>query len=335
MTELAGAILEVMALEWGTAGILERLSNPFWFQSLGCLLGFDWHSSGLTTTTTGAIKEALKSIGKELGLFAAGGKGKSALKAPEQIDQKCEQRGLEAGELLIKVSRLTAKIDNSALQDGFSLYHHTIFFDKKGRWCVIQQGLNPESQMARRYHWYSESLKSFTSDPHSAVCCDVKGTVLNLVASEAEDNRRGILELSKEGEKVLPEIELVLKMPPHHHIDTRCINPARLKSTLLNLYERQVSNFEELLLTKGTGASFLRALALTSEVIYGTPVSYRDPARFSFAHGGKDGHPYPVNLKTYRHTIEVLKEMVNRAKMGHSDKLRAFRRLESLTSCAI
>ncbi|BAT70863.1 conserved hypothetical protein [Thermosulfidibacter takaii ABI70S6] len=327
MVELSSAILQVMVLEWGTKGIISRLADPFWFQALGCLLGFDWHSSGLTTTTTGAIKEALNKCGSELGLFAAGGKGKTALETPLQLAETCEKTGIEEGEKLIKVSRLTAKIDNNAVQDGYSLYHHVIFFDKEGNWCVVQQGLNPNNNMARRYHWLSESVKSFTEDPHHAVCCDNRGRILNLVASEAKENRKGMLELAKEGERALAEMELVLKMPLHHHIDKLSINLSRFKSVLVHTYERQVISFEELLLTKGVGASFLRALALTSEVVFGKPVSFKDPARFSFAHGGKDGHPYPVNLRIYKHTIEILKEIINKAKIGKTDKLKALRRL--------
>ncbi len=330
MRELAGEILEVMVYEWGSAKVIQRLADPFWFQSLGCLLGFDWHSSGLTTTTTGALKEALKEREKELGIFVAGGKGKTALKTLEEIDRKCDEVGIEKGREIKRASRLTAKVDNNALQDGYMLYHHTIFFTKDGHWCVIQQGMNENTAMARRYHWLGREGTNFTSDPHHAVCCNQKGKVLNLVASEAEGNRQAMVELAREGEKALAEMELVLKLPRHHYIGSDQINPKRFKSVLLSTYESKVRSFEELLLTKGAGSAFLRALALTSEVIYGEPVSFRDPARFSFAHGGKDGHPYPVSIRIYKHTIEMLKEILNKAKMGHTDKIKAFRRLSNL-----
>ncbi len=327
MVELSRCILEIMVMEWGSEGVLKRLADPFWFQSLGCLLGFDWHSSGLTTTTTGAIKEALKGIEGELGIFVAGGKGRSAIKTPEELERKSERYGVEAGKELIKASRLIAKVDSAAVQDGYSLYHHCIFFTRNGDYCVIQQGMDPSTRLARRYHWLSHRIKSFCEDPHAAVCCDVKRPSLNLVAKEARSNREGMVELSREGERILADVELVLKMPKHHEITKREINLVKIKSVLLKTYEAQPKTFEELLLVRGTGPAFLRALALTSEVIYGAPVSFRDPARFSFAHGGKDGHPYPVNIRIYKHTIEVLKEVVNRAKMGITDKEKALKRL--------
>ncbi len=329
MTELAREILKTMAYEHGAGEILRRLADPFWFQSLGCLLGFDWHSSGLTTTTCGALKEALKGLDKEIGLFAAGGKGKVALSTPTEIERRCHRFGIDAGEELIRVSRLTSKIDNSAIQDGFSLYHHSIFFTKDGHWCVIQQGLDGSRALARRYHWLSHGLKSFTSDPHSAVCCDVARPSLNLVAREAEENRSAMVELAKEGRAAIAEVELVLRMPPRHHINTSDIDPKRVKSVLEKTYQR-LNSFEDLLLTRGAGPKFLRALALTAEVIYGKPASFRDPVRFSFAHGGKDGHPYPVNIRIYKHTIEALRETLNRAKIGHTDRIKAFRRLAKL-----
>ncbi len=330
MRELAREILMVMAIEHGVSEILKRLSDPFWFQALGCLLGFDWHSSGLTTTTTAALKDALRNVGKEIGVFAAGGKGKTALKTPEEIARICDVHGIGSGDLLIRASRLSSKVDASAVQDGFSLYHHTIFFTALGDWCVIQQGMDETKGMARRYHWLSEDLRSFCCEPHKAVCCDEKRKVLNLVAEEAEENRRAMLELASSGDKGLAEVELALRLPSRHGISLSDIDPKKLKKVFLETYERRLDSFEDLLLTKGAGAKFLRALSLTAELVYGSPVSFRDPARFSFAHGGKDGHPYPVSIKIYKHTIEVLKEVVSKAKIGHYDKLKAFRRLTKL-----
>ncbi len=334
MVELSREIIRVIVIEWGKEELLRRLSDPFWFQSFGCLLGFDWHSSGLTTTTTGAVKEALKQMEGEIGIFAAGGKGKAALKTPAEIEAKCMKYGIDAGDNLIRASRLCAKVDSAALQDGFSLYHHTIFFTTDGGFCVVQQGMDPDRGTARRYHWLSHNIKSFCDDPHTAVCCDERRKVLNLVASESKGNRSGILELVKEADRAMPEIELVLKMPHHHHIDASCIDPRRIKSVLLATYEHRIKSFEDLLLVKGVGPAFLRALSLTSEVIYGKPASFRDPARFSYAHGGKDGHPYPVNIRLYKHTIEVLKEVVNKAKIGHTDKMKALKRLSRMEEVA-
>ncbi|MEO0278803.1 MAG: DUF763 domain-containing protein [candidate division WOR-3 bacterium] len=326
MVLLCGEILTIMVIEYGRNEVLKRFSDPYWFQALGCVSGFDWHSSGLTVTLLGAVKESLKEKSKELGIFVAGGKGKAALKTPTEILEKSDRFGIEAGEKLVRISRLVARIDNNALQDGFKLYHHTILFTKEGDWTIVQQGMDPVKKMARRYHWMSEGLKSFVEDPHKAICSDEKRKALNLVASESKELRKAMLELVREKpEKLIGEMEIILKLPKRHCITLEDIDLKRLKSVLLKA--REVKSFEDLILVEGLGEKALRALALTAEVIFGTPISYRDPARFSFAHGGKDGHPYPVNVKLLKNTIEVLREAIEKAKMGNREKLEKLRRL--------
>lgn len=335
MVCLAKAILELMIIELGQRQLLCRLSDPFWFQSLGCVLGFDWHSSGVTTTVTGALKEALKDSGTELGFFAAGGKGSVALRTPQEIIHYAEKTGFEP-ENLIYASRLSAKVDNVALQDGFNLYHHTIFFTKEGHWCVIQQGLNQQTLTARRYHWLSIKLKSFVEEPHTAVCCDIKTEPLNFVSKEACQLRQSTVFLSKQKpEVVLTEVKKVLILPRRHNIVTSDINPQRLYKTLLKTYENQPEDFEKLLQIKGVGAATLRALALTAELVYGTELSFTDPARYSFAHGGKDRTPYPVNKRVYDKTIEIFEKAIKEAKLGRQDKLLALKRLAKLTAKSI
>jgi hypothetical protein len=297
---------------------------------LGCVLGFDWHSSGLTTTVCGAIKEGIKGISDEIGLFIAGGKGKAAIKTPDEIRLICEKTSLSAPSL-IYASRLSAKVDNSAIQDGYSLYHHTIFFTTDGNWCVIQQGMNPENQYARRYHWLSENVKSFVCEPHAAICALKKEkVVLNLVAKESEATRKTNASLArKHPDRLFREWRNIqrLYLPRHHFIGPDDINPKRLYKTFIKAYEAQPKDFEKLLGVRGVGPKSLRALSLISEIIYDKRPSFRDPARFGFAHGGKDRHPYPVNLPLYDKSIEILKEAVNSARLGYTEKLKAIRRL--------
>lgn len=333
MTILARAIIELMIMELGREELLRRLSDPFWFQSFGCVLGFDWHSSGLTTTVTGAIKEGLRGLENSLRLFVAGGKAKRALNTPLEITEYAEKVGF-APEYFVHASRLSAKVDNVAVQDGFNLYHHMIVFTPEGHWCVIQQGMNESLSMARRYHWLSFNLKSFVEEPHSAICCDIKTQTLNFTARESEDLRKASVILSCEKpEKVISEVQKVkeLVLPKRHAVTFNNINPRNLYKVLLQTYERQPYNFESLLEIRGLGAKTLRALALTSELIYGIPISFKDPARYSFAHGGKDGTPYPVNRVVYDKTVDILKKAIEEAKIGRSEKISALRRLAKFT----
>ncbi|WP_028842865.1 DUF763 domain-containing protein [Thermodesulfovibrio yellowstonii] len=333
MIALSRAIMELMVIELGKEEVLRRLSDPFWFQAFGCILGFDWHSSGVTTTVTGAIKEGLRGIEHELGLFVAGGKAKRALNTPHEIMQYAEKIGFNP-DSFIYASRLSAKVDNVAVQDGFNLYHHTIIFTQEGHWCVIQQGMNENLSTARRYHWLSFSLKSFVEEPHEAVCCDIKTKTLNFTAKEASELRKASVIISKGNpEKIMREITKIneLELPQRHSIIINDINPRNLYKIFLMTYEKQPDNFESLLEIKGLGAKALRAIALTSEIIYGTPIIFKDPARFSFAHGGKDRIPYPVDRKLYDKTIDVMKKAIEDAKIGRIEKLSALRRISKIT----
>ncbi len=329
MVPLAREIVVFMAGEFGRDEVLRRLSDPYWFQAFGCVLGFDWHSSGLTTTTCGALKEALRGAGRELGLHVAGGKGATSRKTPSEIATVCERTGLDAAPL-VHASRLSAKVDNSAVQDGYQLYHHSFVFTDEGRWCIVQQGMSDETSMARRYHWMSDGLESFVNEPHAAVCCDASAETLNLVAAESAAVRTASAALAAER----PEVALqalghlpVLDLPRRHHVAAEDVNPKHLQKILLKTYEAAPKDFETLLSIPGVGAKTLRALALTSELVYGTRASRTDPARYSFAHGGKDGTPYPVDRPTYDKTIEVMRDALNRAKLDRPEKVRAFRRL--------
>jgi hypothetical protein len=329
MVPLSREIVVFIAHEFGREEVLRRLSDPYWFQAFGCVLGFDWHSSGLTTTVCGALKEGLRDAGRELGLYVAGGKGATSRKTPAEITTACERLGHDPGPL-VYASRISAKVDNSAVQDGYQLYHHSFVFTDKGEWCIVQQGMSDEASMARRYHWLSDNVQSYVSEPHAAICCDASAETLNLVAAESAEVRTASAALAAER----PEVTLdalghlpLLDMPRRHHVSTADINPQYLGKVLLKTYEAAPKDFEALLAIPGVGAKTLRALALTSELIYGKTASRRDPARYSFAHGGKDGTPYPVDRPTYDKTIEVMRTALNGARIDRAEKLRAFRRL--------
>jgi len=332
MTKLAREISVAIITEFGLQEMLRRLSDPFWFQALGCVLGYDWHSSGVTTTVCGALKEGLKGLESDLGFFIAGGKGKTSRKTPAEIEGVGHLLKSPVSRL-VYASRIAAKVDNSALQDGYQLYHHTFFFTADGSWAVVQQGMNETNHYARRYHWLGESVTDFACEPHTAICSQAKGTVLNLIAAESEPARHTITQITLEEkpEKIINQLKRLktLDLPPRHHLNLEDIHPDRLSKTLLVTYEQQPQDFEELLGLEGVGAKTLRALSLISELIYQVPVSIRDPARYSFAHGGKDGHPYPIDRKTYDKSIEMLHQALARAKVGDNEKLAAFRRLRA------
>jgi hypothetical protein len=330
MVLLSREVLAHIVEEYGAPEVLRRLSDPFWFQAFGCVLGFDWHSSGVTTTVCGAVKESLRDTGADWGLFAAGGKGAASKKSPAQIASVCDGLGRNP-DALVYASRTAAKVDNAAVQDGYQLYHHVFLFTSSGDWSVVQQGMNARTSTARRYHWLSEQVTSFVEEPHAAVCCDARGEALNLVANESGDVRRASTELATlSPETTLRAIEHVpeLQLPARHllfpelDVDTRY-----LSKILLKTYERAPENFEMLLGIEGVGPKTLRALALAAELIYGTHASTRDPARFAFAHGGKDGTPFPVDRSTYDRTIEILGRAVDRAKVDRSERVKALKRL--------
>ena len=329
MVPLSREIVIFIATEFGREEVLRRLSDPYWFQAFGCVLGFDWHSSGLTTTVCGALKEGLRDVSRDLGIFVAGGKGATSRKTPDEITEVCDELGRQP-EQLIYASRMSAKVDNSAVQDGYQLYHHSFVFTREGQWAIVQQGMSDETSMARRYHWLSDNVSSFVSEPHAAICCDATAPTLNLVAADSAPTQSASVTLAAEK----PEVTLqamhhlpLLDLPRRHEVGLNDINPKYLHKILLRTYEAAPRDFETLLSIEGVGAKTLRALALTSELIYGTRASQQDPARYSFAHGGKDGTPYPVDRTTYDKTIEVLRDALNRAKVDRSEKLRAFKRL--------
>ncbi|HIE47328.1 TPA: DUF763 domain-containing protein [Candidatus Bipolaricaulota bacterium] len=330
MVSLGREVLCALAEEFGPVEVLRRLADPYWFQALGCFLGFDWHSSGLTTTC-GALKGALDQVGDELGLYAAGGKGAVSRRAPQEILAKGEKLAVEP-DRLVYASRMAAKVDSAALQDGFQIYHHVFFFDRAGRWCVVQQGMREDTGMARRYHWISQGLTSFVEEPHAGVVGRQVGLVLNLVAREAAPARGAIPVLAQEPpERLASELSRIkrLQLPRRHQLLLSDLNPKRLKGVLLRAYQSEASDFESLLGVQGLGAKGIRALALLSELLYGAPASFRDPARYSYAHGGKDGTPYPVDRGTYDRTIQVLRRAVRRARLGRREELAALRRLAS------
>ncbi|MCX7794377.1 MAG: DUF763 domain-containing protein [Thermodesulfovibrionales bacterium] len=330
MVSLAREIAVALISEFGRIDFLRKLSDPYWFQALGCVLGFDWHSSGLTTTSTGALKEALRGLERDTGIFIAGGKGAISRKTPEQIRLYSDRFGINP-DPLIYASRLSAKVDNSALQDGYQLYHHIFVFTPEGYWAVIQQGMNQEAKRARRYHWLSERVKDFVNEPHSAICSQKKHRqVLNLVAEESSETRQVCVQLaSQKPERTIQELEKIshLNLSSRHDVTVFDIDPQRLHRVLLKTYERLPADFEQLLSIEGVGPKTLRALSLIAELIYGKPPSFKDPARFSFAHGGKDGTPYPVDRKTYDRTIEIIKKAVEASRLGHREKLDAIKRL--------
>lgn len=336
MKKLAREIAVLILDAQGAEGMLSRLSDPFWFQAFGSVLGFDWHSSGVTTTVCGALKEGLKDMEGELGFFIAGGKGKASRRTPLEIEAICERRSID-GTPLIYASRMSAKVDSAALQDGYSLYHHTFFFTPSGQWAVIQQGMNEGTRYARRYHWLSRGVKDFVCEPHWAVCCDQRKEGLNLVALESKRCREAIVALSNEGpDLIVREGKKVneLYLPKAHPVPGERIRLERLEKVLTRIHDRGPKDFEQLLGIEGVGPRTLMALSLIGELIYGARPSFRDPARFSFAHGGKDGHPYPVDRKNYDRTIEVLRGVIEKAKIGERDRVEALQRLSQFLKAA-
>jgi hypothetical protein len=332
MSQLAREITFATVTEFGVGEMLRRLSDPYWFQAFGCVLGYDWHSSGVTTTVCGALKEGLRGLENELGLFVAGGKGRTSRKTPAEIE--------DAGHLLkvnpsslVYASRMSAKVDNSALQDGYQLYHHNFFFTKDGSWAVVQQGMNEANRYARRYHWLGEKVSDFVCEPEAAICAQTRGEALNLVATESAEARDVITQVAAEEkpDKIVSQLNKLktLTLPQRAYISLQDIHPDRLSKIFLSAYERKPENFESLLALEGMGPKSLRALSLISEVVYDTPASLRDPASYSFAHGGKDGYPYPVDRNTYDNSIQFLTQALKKAKIGDSEKLEAFRRLRA------
>jgi uncharacterized protein len=372
MTRLAGAVTMAIVDEFGPAEMLRRLSDPWWFQAFGCVLGFDWHSSGVTTVTCGALKEAFKLFGPDLGICVAGGKGGTSRRTPDEIAAAADRFAIEGGDRLIYASRMSAKVDSAAVQDGFQLYHHVFLFTRDGQWCVVQQGLNGAQKAARRYHWLGERVDDFVCEPHDAIS-DLSPerrvaaveptsggssptnpatqlTLLNMVATEAAANRTGSAAIVRENpDWVCGQIERytegpTLFAPRNHSLLPRDVNRRHLRRILIAAHERQPNSFETLLGTRGVGPATVLSLSLLAELIFEAPASHRDPAErfrspaeqsaderhwadYAYAHGGKDGTPFPVDRETYDRNIAILTDAVRKARIGQNEKMGALRRL--------
>lgn len=333
MAKLGLAITESILIEYGKAEVVRRLSNPFWFQSLGAVMGMDWHSSGITTAVMGALKRAINPLSKELGIYICGGKGKFSRETPNELLRIADQTGLD-GTKLVRASKLSAKVDNTAIQDGFQLYLHSFILNSDGNWAVVQQGMSDANSTARRYHWHSENLKSFVEEPHTGICGINQGNILNLTANEADLTRKTIMDMTEESPNhMIAEVQKLV-MPRHHDVKSKDVDLKRLGSILWLAQEKKPADFEELLLLEGMGPRTLQSMALVSEVIYGTASRFSDPARYSFANGGKDGHPFPVPVNVYDETISVLNKAIEKAKIGNTDKKEAIKALHQIAKNA-
>jgi hypothetical protein len=345
MARLGAVIAEAIVVEYGREELLRRLAHPFWFQAFGAVMGMDWHSSGITTSVIGALKRGLGPLSAELGVHVCGGRGKHSRRTPAELLAVAERTGLDGAGLGL-ASRLVAKVDSAAVQDGFELYLHAFFVADDGLWTVVQQGMNGQARHARRYHWLSEGLTSFVDEPHAAIDGPAQGVIVNLADRRARASRSGQLEvLSRLGPDGVatelariegralppPDAQLLLPhlvMPDHHDVRASDVIGRRLHGALAAAADRGPEDFADLLLVPGVGARTVQSLALVAEVVHGAPYRFSDPARFSYAHGGKDGHPFPVPITVYDATIRVLKSAVQKAKLGHAEELGAVRRLD-------
>jgi hypothetical protein len=327
MTKLGTAITETIIHDYGTSAFLSRLSDPFWFQALGSVMGMDWHSSGITTSVMGALKRGLAPRADELGIYVCGGRGKFSRNTPHELRSIADRRGFD-GEALVRTSRLTARVDNNAIADGFQIYLHSFVVTSSGEWAVVQQGLNDQSGMARRYHWHSTSVRDFVAAPHTGIVGENQGTIMNLVDDHARPAQSAMLDIAHENPEKTLSAARHLRMPSHHEVRTQNVDLKRLGAVLAVAYERDLHDFAELLLLENLGPRTLQSLALVAEVVHGAPSRFSDPARFSFAHGGKDRHPFPVPLKTYDESLNFLRTSLDAAKLGGREKLDGFLRLE-------
>ena len=328
MTRLGTAITEAIIYHYGSSAFLSRLSDPFWFQALGAVMGMDWHSSGITTSVMGALKRGLGPQADELGIYICGGRGRFSRNTPQELRSIAERRSFD-GEALVRASRLTARVDNNAIADGFQIYLHSFILASNGEWAVVQQGLNDRSGMARRYHWHSATLKDFVAEPHTGIVGENQGLIMNLVDVQAKPAQSALLEIAREKPETTLAAARQLRMPDHHEVRAQNIDLKRLGAVLAVAHDRDLRQFAELLLLESLGPRTLQSLALIAEVVHGAPSRFSDPARFSFAHGGKDRHPFPVPLKTYDESLNFLRTSLDKAKLGGGDKLDGFRRLES------
>lgn len=327
MTALGTAISESILVHYGHRELLSRLSDPFWFQALGCVMGMDWHSSGITTSVLGALKRGLNPRAHELGVYVCGGRGRHSRATPNELRAIAGTNSLD-GDALVRTSRLTAKIDNNAIVDGFQIYLHSFILTPGGDWTVVQQGMNEENGLARRYHWHSAAVHDFVSAPHSGIVGEHRGTIMNLVDAQALAARDAMLDIARQDPaRTLVEVRK-LAMPARHDVRAEDVDLKRLGAVLAVAYDRPLHDFAELLLVENLGPRTLQTLALLAEVVHGAPSRFSDPARFSFSLGGKDGHPFPVPLKTYDESIAVLRSSLDRAKLDGTEKLKGFERLD-------
>jgi hypothetical protein len=341
MASLGAVICQAIVLHYGRDEFMQRLSHPFWFQSFGAVMGMDWHSSGITTSVIGALKRGLAPLQGELGIYVCGGRGNHSRKTPDELAALGQRVGFD-GQALTQASRLVAKVDSAAVQDGFDLYLHGFFVTDDGKWTVVQQGMNGDKRQARRYHWHSENLKSFVDEPHSAIDGPQQGEIVNLTDRRAESSRTAQLDLlaSLGPDRIVAEFAALteppaaqpllphLIMPAHHDVRSSDVFTRRLHGTLAAAAERGPADFPQLLLTPGVGARTVQSLAMVAEVVHGAPYRFADPARFSLAHGGKDRHPYPVPIKVYDETIRVLKSAMQSARLGREEEMQAIKRLD-------
>lgn len=330
MALLGGAIADAIIMDYGKDAMLQKLSDPFWFQAFGCVLGMDWHSSGITTSVMGALKRSLNPRFNELGIYIAGGKGKHSLKTPKELAAFAERTGID-GNSLVRSSRLTAKVDNNAIQDGFQLYLHNFIVTREGNWAVVQQGMHENSSMARRYHWNSAQFESYTKEPHTFIYGKNRGLILNLTHIDADQTKSRMLEIVHQKPEIIRREIQPLIMASRHDVRTEDINLKRLGAVLAFAYEKELHDFDSLLLLEGVGPRTIQSLALVSEIIHGTPARFSDPARFSFAHGGKDGHPFPVPVNVYDQTIQIMQQAIEKAKLNNRDKTDAIKNLSHVT----
>lgn len=327
MTLLGTAITESILLHYGPGEFLSRLSDPFWFQAFGSVMGMDWHSSGITTSVMSALKRGLTPRASELGLYVCGGRGKQSRSTPQELLRIADTNSLDGAEL-VRTSRLTAKIDNNCIADGFQIYLHSFVVTAAGEWAVVQQGMNDNSGLARRYHWHSTNVRDFVEAPHSGIAGQHQGTIMNLVDVQARPAQNALLTIAREHpDATLAELRHLI-MPRHHDVRAEDVDTKRLGAVLAVAYERELNGFADLLLVENLGPRTLQTLAMVAEVIHGTPVRFSDPARFSFALGGKDRHPFPVPLKTYDESIAVLRRSLDRAKVDGAHKTDGLRRLD-------
>lgn len=338
MTTLGTAISESVIHHYGSSALLSRLSDPFWFQALGSVMGMDWHSSGITTSVLGALKRGLNPRAHELGIHICGGRGKHSRNTPAELRAIAERTGLD-GDALVRTSRLAAKVDNNAIVDGFQIYLHGFILAANGEWAIVQQGMNEDNRLARRYHWHSATVKDFTCEPHTGIVGPPSpngsgapggpSVIQNLVDERAKPAQDALLAIANDSpQRTLTEV-MKMRMPAHHDVRAKDVDLTRLGAVLAVSHDQRLRDFASLLLLENVGPRTLQTLAFVAEVIHGTPTRFTDPARFSFSLGGKDGHPFPVPLKTYDESIDILRRSLDAAKVGDIDRIDGMKRLDT------